>query len=72
LSAVIIEQRNWTINNQKSQIQVFQGQLRDLQAKLNLTGNASGPVASQQPRQAPLDKELLEARDGNVSGSSLE
>ena len=70
-SAVIIEQRNWTIQKKKSQLQVLQDQLRDLQAKLDPTGNASGPLPSQQPRQAPLDKEFLEAGDGNVSGISL-
>ena len=78
-SAAIIEQRDQTINKkdqtinqQNIQIQAIMDQLQGLQARFDPAGNANDPKPSQQPRQAPLDKESMEAGDGDVSGKSLE
>jgi hypothetical protein len=71
VSAVIIEQRDRTILDQNTKITAIEDQLRDLQAKLDLAKNASGPNHSQQSEQASLDNESMQVGDGNVFGSSL-
>jgi hypothetical protein len=78
-SAAIIEQRDQTINQkdqtlnqQNLQIHAIMDQLQGLQARHDPARNANNPKHSQQPRQAPLDKESMEAGDGDFSGKGLD